>query len=137
MKRASNQTIDQVVGASHDVPKPQYGSEQERAIGDVLDQYGIPFLYRQTRIVQEQGRYAAWKPTFTLPTYDSLVVEYTDAPFGKLEQKLETYRRNHIPAVFLGPAGLDRPSWDKELMNSIETEYARARVRDPFAGAGK
>ncbi|MHC4680108.1 MAG: hypothetical protein ACYTEK_15585 [Planctomycetota bacterium] len=49
---------------------PPYESREELKIGRLLDQYGIPFFYKQPTIVYEQGQNRIAKPSFTLLGYD-------------------------------------------------------------------
>ena len=55
---------------------PPYESKEELMIGRLLDQYGIPFFYKQPTIVYNQSRNEIWKPTFTLLSYGGLVIDY-------------------------------------------------------------
>jgi hypothetical protein len=55
---------------------PPYESKEELMIGRLLDQYGIPFFYKQPTIVYNQGKNEIWKPTFTLLSYGGLVIDY-------------------------------------------------------------
>jgi len=45
-------------------------------IGRLLDRYGIPFFYRQPMVICDRGKNALWEPTFILPSYGCLVVDY-------------------------------------------------------------
>jgi len=84
---------------------PPYESEQERQIGRMLDQYGIPFFYRQPTIVYQDGQNELWKPAFTLPSYGGLVVDY--APGS-------------------GQPDLDKPNWGTDLSAKLEQLYRQA-----------
>ena len=106
---------------------PPYESKEELQIGRVLDQYGIPFFYRQATIIYHEGKNDIWKPSFTLYPYGGLVIDYI--PGSDQEQKEELlrkeqiYRYNQIPAVLLGPKDLMVPNWEELLYGKIETTY--------------
>jgi hypothetical protein len=106
---------------------PPYESKEEINIGRLLDQYGIPFLYKQPTIIYDHGRNAIWKPTFTLLHYGGLVIDYVSDPVqnqaDELLRKEQVYRHNQIPAVILGPKYLAEPNWEKILYRRIELMY--------------
>jgi len=109
---------------------PQYQSEQEARIGRMLDEYDIPFFYRQARLIYRDGFHEAWYPAFTLPTYDGLVVEYAERTNTPETQAQRTaYRANHIPAVFVGTGDLAQPYWEPGLIARVERVYEAARAR--------
>ena len=86
---------------------PRYESKEELKIGRMLDQYGIPFFYRQATIIYDQGKNDIWKPSFTVYPYGGLVIDYVPG-LGQKDQdellrKEQIYRYNQIPAVLLGP----------------------------------
>ncbi|MBN2316299.1 MAG: hypothetical protein JXM79_20390 [Sedimentisphaerales bacterium] len=108
---------------------PPYESKEELQIGRVLDQYGIPFFYRQATIIYHKGKNDIWKPSFTLYPYGGLVIDYI--PGSEQEQKDELLRKeqiyqyNQIPAVLLGPKDLTEPNWQEMLYGKIKREYRR------------
>ena len=108
---------------------PPYESKEELQIGHVLDQYGIPFFYRQATIIYHEGKNDIWKPSFTLYPYGGLVIDYV--PGSDQEQKDELlrkeqiYRYNQIPVVLLGPKDLTEPNWEQLLYRKIEDMYWR------------
>ena len=72
-------------------------SDAETRIGRALDRYDVPFFYRQPRLIYDQGQHDIWRPTYTLPTYDALVVEYADPNSGvDYAQRQSVYRFNGI-----------------------------------------
>ena len=95
----------------------------------MLDQYGIPFFYRQATIIYHEGKNDIWKPSFTLYPYGGLVIDYV--PGSDQEQKDELlrkeqiYRYNQIPVVLLGPKDLTEPNWEQLLYRKIEDMYWR------------
>ena len=106
---------------------PPYESKEELKIGRLLDQYGIPFFYKQPTIVYNQGRNEIWKPTFTLLPYGGLVIDYVpdsgQRQAGELQRREQIYRHNQIPAVLLGPEYLTEPNWEQLLHRRIEQMY--------------
>ncbi len=113
---------------------PPHESEEERQIGRVPDQYGIPFFYGQPTIVYQDGQKELWKPAFTLPSYGGLVVDYVPGSGQPQSQDVLTreqvYRSNQIPAPVMGPPDLDKPNWGKDLHAKFEQLYRQ--VLDPM-----
>lgn len=113
---------------------PPYESVEDRKIGRMLDQYGIPFFYRQPTVVFQDGRNEICKPAFTLSNYGGLVVDYVPGAEQLQGQealtKEQVYRYNQIAAVVLGPPDLDKPNWDKDLYAELEQLYRH--VLDPM-----
>ena len=103
---------------------PPYESKEELKIGRLLDQYGIPFFYKQPTIIYDQGRNEIWKPTFTLLPYGGLVIDYVPTSgqhqVGGLLRREQIYQHNQIPAVLLGPEYLTEPNWEQLLYRRIE-----------------
>lgn len=100
---------------------PPYESAEELKIGRLLDQYGIPFFYKQPMIVYDQGKNRISKPSFTLLSYGGAVVDYVSASEEhQALRKEQLYRYNQIPAVVLGPPDLDKPNWDKDLYERLQ-----------------
>ena len=79
---------------------PPYESIEELRIGRLLDQYGIPFFYKQATIIYDQGKNEIWKPTFTLFSYGGLVIDYV--PGIEQDQKDELLTTPLSIAVGLG-----------------------------------
>ena len=113
IKRALEDELDAL-----DLP---YETGQERKIGRVLDQYGIPFFYKQPTVIlnPDSGNNEIWKPSFTLPQYGCLVIDYVMNP-QEQDKIIQTYRYNQIPAVVLGPEDLDRPHWQQNLYSKMQ-----------------
>ena len=109
---------------------PPYESKDELKIGRALDQYGIPFFYRQATIVYYEGKNEIWKPSFTAYPYGGLVVDYVPgSEQGQNEdilRKQQIYGYNQIPAVLLGPRDLTEPNWEDMLYGRIEQAYRQA-----------
>ena len=106
---------------------PPYESRQELMIGRLLDQYGIPFFYKQPTIVYNQGKNEIWKPTFTLLSYGGLVIDYLPItgqdPSNQINMRKQIYKYNQIPATVLGPPDLDKPNWQESLYEKIKKEH--------------
>jgi len=100
--------------------EPLYESDNETRIGRLLDKYGIPFFYRQATIVYNKGKNEIWKPSFTLPQYGCAVIDYVDdSRKSVLEERVNIYNYNQIPATVLGPPDLDKPNWQESLYEKI------------------
>jgi len=108
---------------------PPYESKEELKIGRMLDQYGIPFFYRQATIIYDQGKNEVWKPSFTVYPYGGLVIDYVPGSEqgrnDELLRKEQVYRYNQIPAVLLGPKDLAERNWQELLYGKIEQTYRR------------
>lgn len=106
---------------------PPYESKEELKIGRMLDQYGIPFFYKQATIIYDQGKNEIWKPTFTLYPYGGLVIDYVpgneQSQKDELLQREQVYRYNQIPTVLLGPKDITQPNWEDLLYEKIEQVY--------------
>ncbi len=109
---------------------PPYQSKEELQIGRMLDQYGIPFFYRQPTIVHDAGRNEVAKPSFTLYSFGGTVIDYV-ADSRELPQREQLYRYNQIPAVIVGPRSLTERDWDHKLYEKLQQAY-REPV-DPMA----
>lgn len=106
---------------------PPYETMDELKVGRMLDQYGIPFFYKQPTIIYNQGTNEVWKPSFTMFSYGGSVIDYVP---GSEEVQIPTreqlYRYNQIPAVVVGPKDLDKPGWEASLYGRLEQAYERA-----------
>ena len=105
---------------------PPYESKEELKIGRMLDQYGIPFFYKQATIIYDQGKNEIWKPKFTVFPYGGLVIDYEPGTEQKDKEELlrreQIYRYNQIPAVLLGPQDITQPKWEELLYEKIKQE---------------
>jgi len=105
--------------------KHPYRSRGEARVARTLDQYNIPFFYEQPTLIYDRGRHRLWHPDFTLPTYNSLIVEYAgmmDVPdYARgIQHKRQAYAVNGMPAVFVYPEDLVKPDWPEDLTRRIE-----------------
>ena len=106
---------------------PPYETMDELKVGRMLDQYGIPFFYKQPTIIYNEGKNEVWKPSFTMFSYGGAVIDYV--PGHEKEPRLnqeKLYRYNQIPAVVVGPKDLDKPGWEASLYGRLEQAYERA-----------
>jgi len=111
---------------------PPYESKEELKVGRLLDQYGIPFFYKQATIIYDQGKNEIWHPTFTLPQYGCAIIDYIDNTDTKaLDQKIQVYRYNQIPATVLGPKDLEKSNFKNDLYQKLKEEIHR--FDDPLA----
>ena len=102
--------------------EPPYKSRGEAQIGRLLDRYGIPFFYEQPIIIMapQTKENQIWKPTFTLPHQGWTVIDYIDNPKEfVLEERLNVYNYNQLPAIVLRPTDLDKPNWQVKLYHNI------------------
>ena len=106
--------------------EPPYESKEQATIGRLLDKYGLPFFYKQPVIIYDQGRNNIWYPTFTLPQNGCAVIDYiNDSRKSVLENRLNIYRYNQIPATVLGPKDLDKPNWQESLYEKLQRQTSR------------
>ena len=121
-KEAEVETLD---GQLTDL-EPPYESDNAARIGRLLDKYGIPFFYKQATIIYNKGKNEIWNPSFTLPQYGCAVIDYVDdSRKSVLEEKLNIYNYNQIPATVLGPPDLDKPNWQESLYEKLQQETRR------------
>jgi len=96
----------------------------------MLDQYGVPFFYKQATLICDKGQRKLWHPDFTLHTYNNAVIEYNpneDRTAGT-ESKSDVYRQNSIAAIFLNQSDLSGPNWQQRIYDRLEEIY-----HQPFA----
>ena len=103
---------------------PRYESKQELQIGRMLDQYHVPFFYRQPTVIYNDGKNEIWKPSFTLPQYGCSVIDYI-AQEEQAAERINIYRYNQIPGTVIGPKDLDRPNWQQTLYEKIQQSYSK------------
>jgi hypothetical protein len=103
---------------------PPYESKEELMIGHVLDQYGIPFFYKQPIIIHNQGRNEIWKPAFTLYSYGGAVIDYFDGPAqNEIRSRQQVYLHNQIPAIVLESEVLHKQGWQRDLYRKLKQLY--------------
>jgi len=135
-----NQEPDSELEALLATLEPPYKSRGEAQVGRLLDRYGVPFFYEQPTLIYDRDRHHTWHPDFTLPTYNSLIVEYAgmmDVPdyAAGIRHKQRAYDANEIPALFVYPQDLTGPAWPERLYERIEDAGQRALLyRDDAIG---
>jgi len=104
--------------------QPQYESAGRAEIGRMLDEYGIPFFYKQATLICQDGRRRIWRPDFTLPTYDNIVIEYNGC-IPDPAVKGDVYKQNNIAALFLDQSDLAGPDWQQRLYDRLQELYSQ------------
>jgi len=82
-------------------------------------------------MVYDRGRQRVWRPDFTLPAYNGLIVEYAgmmDVPdyADGIRHKQRAYSANKMPAVFVYPRHLQGRDWPAQLAQYIHDAAQRA-----------
>jgi len=108
--------------------EPAYQSTAERQIGRMLDQYGIPFFYRQTLLIYDQGQNQLWEPSFVLPGYEGMVIDYLSPDknreaFDNLEHHRRVYAYNQIPAILVTAKDIQGLDWQQNLYQKVQQIY--------------
>jgi len=110
---------------------PPYESKEELQIGRILDQYGIPFFYKQAMVIYHDGKNEIWKPSFTLPQQGGYVIDYIvqvddkNSKHDVIQKRKDIYDYNRIPATVLGPKDLDKPNFKNDLYQKLKEEFCR------------
>ena len=122
-----NETKDRKLESVLTELDPPYESKDELKIGRMLDQYGIPFFYKQATIIYDQGQNEVWKPSFTVYPYGGLVIDYVpgaeQGQKDELQRREQIYQYNQIPTVLLGPKDLTESNWQDVLYKRIQQAY--------------
>jgi len=80
----------------------------------------------QPMIIYHEGHNKIWKPSFTLPHQGWAVIDYIDDPQKfVLEERLNVYNYNQVPATVLGLPDLDKPNWQESLYEKLLQETKR------------
>ena len=120
MNRSARARIEDRLGPL----EPPYKSRGEAQVGRLLDRYGLPFFYEQPTLVYDRGKHRIWRPDFTLPTYNGLIIEYAGMPdlseyAAGIQHKKRVYQANEIPALFVGPSHIRRSGWPEQLAERV------------------
>ena len=102
--------------------EPDYESKNHSQIAHMLDQYGIPFYYKQPLLLWENQRRTVVRPDFTLPTYNNAVIEYASNP-KKADGVKKLYDENNIASIVLSDRDFAKPAWDESLYGRLEETY--------------
>ena len=103
--------------------QPEYESAGQEKIAQMLDEYHIPFFYKDPLLVWEDGQRKIRRPDFILPTYNNTVIEYTPALDETAKQDSSIYRKNNLTALFLKDSDLTGPNWNQKLYDKLEEIY--------------
>ena len=103
--------------------QPEYESTGQETIGRMLDEYAIPFFYKQPLLIWENGQRRIKRPDFTLPTYNNTVIEYVPLTDEVAKRDSHLYRANNITALFLRDSDLAEPNWQQRLYEKLEETY--------------
>ncbi len=106
--------------------EPPYKSRGEAQVGRTLDRHRISLFYEQPTLIYDRGQHRIWRPDFTLPTYNGLIIEYAgmmDLPdyAAGIRHKSRAYKANGIPAVFVYPQDLRRRDWPEYVLDRIRS----------------
>ena len=105
---------------------PPYESKEDAQIGHMLEDYGVPFFYKQATLLQDQGQRKVTHVDFNLPTYNGMVIDYIVDPNSSNDHnKRALYEQNQIPAVLVTQEYLKSPTWQQELYKDLEELYHR------------
>lgn len=104
--------------------EPPYRSRGEAQVGRLLDRYGIPFFYEQPTLIHDRDEHRIWRPDFSLPTYNGLIIEYAGMPdvpdyAAGIRHKRRTYAANEMAALFVYPSNLQGRDWSERLVQRI------------------
>ena len=115
---------DRLVGSDY-----PYESKEEAAIAGMLNDYGIPFLYKQPTLVVENGKRMIEYADFFLPTYNGLAIDYIiESNSAIFRRKKNVYQDNQIPAVLISRKYMQRSDWQKKLFNRLQNIYSNRSV---------
>jgi len=94
---------------------------EELKIGRMLDQYGIPFFYKQPTVImnQQDKQNEIYTPSFTLPQYACSIIDYLKDE-THIPNRIQIYKYNHISATVLGPKDLENPTWQHQPYTQLQ-----------------
>jgi len=103
---------------------PPYESKEAAQIGHLLEQYQIPFFYKQATLVQHQGHREVTHVDFNLPTRNGMVIDYIVDPGSRDYQNKKTlYEQNQIAAILMTEESLTKPNWQQRLYDKVQALY--------------
>jgi len=114
-------------------PDYPYESKEEASIAQMLNTYGVPFLYKQPTLVIENGKRCITYADFFLPTYNGLSIDYIiESNSAIFRRKKNVYQDNQIPLILVSRKYIQRPDWQKKLFNRMQNTYrTRSAYRKP------
>jgi hypothetical protein len=106
---------------------PCYKSRPERQIADLLDRYGLPFIYEKPTAVMDDGKLRTWYPDFSLRY--GILIEYfgINGDLGYQERtrhKLKVYNENQFDVIPVYPRDMSG-SWEPTLLGRINATLER------------
>lgn len=104
-----------------------YRSLPEQRIANLLDQYGLPFIYEKPTAVTDRGQVRIWYPDFTLsygPVIEYFGMNGDTAYQQRTQHKLATYQQNQIPVLAMYPQDLGG-AWENRLLQRIDSALDR------------
>jgi len=127
---ASPALEDRLVG-----PDYPYESKEEAAIAEMLDNYGIPFFYKQPTLVIENGKRCITYADFFLPTYNGVAIDYIiESNSAIFRRKKNVYQDNQTPLILVSRKYMQRSNWQKKLFNRLQNIY---RNRSAYRQRGR
>ena len=112
-----------------------YKSKEHKTIATALDQYGIPFIYKQPTLVIENGKRMIEYADFFLPSYRGLAIDYIiESNSAIYRRKKNVYQDNQIPAVLVSRKDITRPDFASKLYNALQNS---CRPKSHYRKRGK
>ncbi len=100
----------------------RHRSQAEGLVGDLLNRYGLPFIYEKPTAVLDNGQVRIWYPDFTL-SYGPIIEYfgmYGNADYDRrTEHKLKVYRQNQFDVVPVYSRDLNH-GWEDRLLRRID-----------------
>lgn len=123
--RTITPTLDDRVAQS----RHRFESKEKAAIAQTLENYGIPFFYKQPTLVNESGQKTIEYVDFFLPTYNGLAIDYVVDTKSKIYlHKEQVYTQNRMQAVLITRRDLYKRDWQSTLYKKLERLYHRRPV---------
>jgi len=124
MKTITPTLDDRVAQSRH-----RFESKEKAAIAEMLNNYGIPFFYKQPTLVHDNGQKTIEYVDFFLPTYNGLAIDYVVDTRSKVYlRKEQIYTQNQMQAVLLTRRDFYDKSWKSTLYRKLERLYHRRPV---------
>jgi len=115
-----------------DALKHRFESKEKTAIAEMLNNYGIPFFYKQPTLINDNGQKTIEYVDFFLPTYAGLSIDYFADPRGHAYQrKTRVYSENQVPAALLTQRDISGKDWQQRLYSQLERKYHMGRNYRP------
>ena len=112
-----------------------YKTREHKTIADALNQYGIPFFYKQPTLVVENGKKMIEYADFFLPSYRGLAIDFIiESNSAVYRRKKNVYQDNQVPAILVSRKDIARPDFSSALYKALENSY---RPRSHYRKRGK